>query len=79
MQFYAALHDHPLLPECVVQRLYRHAWASVETGDQRAEIVRLRTSFAASGYRLRTLLRDIATGPAFRRARAPEATDGGAP
>lgn len=79
MQLYAALHDHPLLPECVVQRLYRHAWASVETGDQRAEIVRLRTSFAASGYRLRTLLRDIATGPAFRRARAPEATDGGAP
>jgi Protein of unknown function (DUF1592)/Protein of unknown function (DUF1588)/Protein of unknown function (DUF1595)/Protein of unknown function (DUF1587) len=78
LAFYDALHDHPLLPECIVQRVYRHAWAHVEVGDQREEIVRLRTAFAASGYRLRTLLREAAIGTAFRRA-AAEPADGGAP
>lgn len=77
--FLTALHDHPLLPECIVNRLYRHAWAQRETRDQREEIVRLRDAFAADGYRLRGLLRAIATGAAFRRASAAVDGDGGAP
>ncbi len=76
MAFYDALRDHPLLPECIVERVYRHAWAHVETGDQRAEIVRLRDGFAANGYRLRSLLREVAVGAAFRRA-TNEILDGG--
>ncbi|MBL8685404.1 MAG: DUF1592 domain-containing protein [Myxococcales bacterium] len=82
-----ALRNHPGFPRCVVNRLYRHAWGFKEEEAQREEIERLSRSFAQDGFHLRGLLRTIALGEAFRRARAIEIPplpplpipDGGAP
>lgn len=73
----AVLREHPHFPECVASRLYRHAWGHVDEVPQREEIVRLTARFAAGGYRLRALLREIALGDAF--GRAADAATGGAP
>lgn len=61
-------------PRCVVRRLYRHAWGYREQEPQREELERLVTAFAADGYHLRSLLRTIAIGDAFRRASGLEIT-----
>jgi len=77
----AIVRDHWQLPECIVRRAYRHAWGQVEADGQREETQRLQTRFAAAGYQLRALLRDVALGDNFRRAAGPATTasDGGTP
>ena len=80
-EFAAILRDHWQLPECIVKRAYRHAWGQVETPAQREETQRLQERFAASGYQLRALMREVALGDNFRRAAPPAAAtpDGGTP
>ncbi|MFO0602444.1 MAG: DUF1592 domain-containing protein [Polyangiales bacterium] len=80
-EFAAIVRDHWQLPECIVKRAYRHAWGQVETAAQREETQRLQERFAASGYQLRALMREVALGDNFRRAAPPAAAtpDGGTP
>ncbi len=79
-EFATVLHDHWQLPECMVLRAYRHAWGQLESPRQREETLRLQQRFEASGYQLRTLLREVALGENFRRAAPPALTpDGGTP
>lgn len=82
-EFVELVRNHWQLPECIVKRVYRHAWGRVESPSQREEIQRLQARFAAQGYQLRALLRDVALSDNFRRAAPPVATahdtDGGAP
>jgi hypothetical protein len=66
------LRDDPRFTRCIVRRLFRHAWGVLETPAQQQEVERLEAGFAAQGYRLRTLMHDVATGDAFRRALPPE-------
>jgi hypothetical protein len=71
-EFAIALREQSAFSRCLVNRLYRHAWGWKEAEPQRAELDRLHGAFASEGFRVRALLRTIATGEAFRRAGALE-------
>jgi hypothetical protein len=69
-----ALHDHPMLPSCLVKRLYGYGIGGpVSMGADRDMIAYLNRRFAAAGYKVPDLLRDIALSPAFSQVRAPRA------
>lgn len=58
-----AMHDNPKAAACFVQSLWKAGTARpVRAGD---DLKRLESAFAADGYRLRGLLRAMATSPAF--------------
>jgi len=60
-----ALHDHPQVPRCLAQSVWRYASGRALTRADTAVTNRLDQGFAASGYRLRALFRQIVTDPAF--------------
>jgi mono/diheme cytochrome c family protein len=64
------MHDNPVVPACLVKRVTSYGTArAYQPGD--AEEIEARTAqFAASGYRLRSLLRDVVTDPDFYRVTA---------
>jgi hypothetical protein len=68
-----ALHDEPRFPACVARKLYSYG---VGTNSQRVRPPQYKTaldSFVASDYRLRALLRAMATSPEFFVAAPPPA------
>jgi len=60
-----ALRDHPQLPRCAVRRFTSYALGRALTGDDRPWLEYAEGKFAASGYRVKDLLRLIATSQAF--------------
>jgi hypothetical protein len=79
------LRGHYEFPRCLASRVYRHAWGAHDQEPQRAELERLVTAFASSGYRFQALLSAVANGEAFRRGAGftpdplpPENQDAGA-
>jgi hypothetical protein len=61
----AALHDHPALPSCLVKRVYAYGVGSPSGSDNPAILDALNKQFAASGYKLRPLLRSVVMNKAF--------------
>ncbi len=68
-----AVHDHPATAACLVNRLYAYAVGRQPTKSEtewlRADLMK---DFAANGYRLKPLMRDIATSDVFFRVIAPD-------
>jgi hypothetical protein len=59
--------EHPALPRCLVRNLYRYATGVEESGAEQVLLSGLSERFEAQGYRVKALLRDLATSPAMRR------------
>ena len=61
-----AVSEHPEFPRCLVQKAYAYARSHFipNTDDPQVEV--LHTRFAANGYRVQELIRDIALSPGFR-------------
>jgi hypothetical protein len=67
-----ALHDHPMLPSCLVKRLYSYGTGGpVSMGTDRNIIAYLTQRFAQAGYKFPDLLRGIAQSNAFSQVRQP--------
>lgn len=60
-----ALSEHPRVPECLVNTVYRYAGGPQDATVQRDLLQSLNTQFAESGYRLRDLLQQLTTSDAF--------------
>jgi hypothetical protein len=60
--------EHPQLPRCFVQTLYRYAVGREEVPSERGTLDALNRSFADSGFRVPVLLREIALSETFRTA-----------
>tara|TARA_R110002124_G_scaffold68091_8_gene184655 strand:+ start:9495 stop:11120 length:1626 start_codon:yes stop_codon:yes gene_type:complete len=67
-----ALSEHPRVPECLVNTVYRFAGGPENTASQRELLQSLNTQFAASGYRLRDLLLQLATSNDFYAVAPPD-------
>jgi Protein of unknown function (DUF1592)/Protein of unknown function (DUF1588)/Protein of unknown function (DUF1585)/Protein of unknown function (DUF1595)/Protein of unknown function (DUF1587) len=61
-----ALHDHPALPTCLVQRIYSYGTGGPLTPADRPAVKALTDGFRQVGYRLPDLLRVIVLNDAFR-------------
>jgi hypothetical protein len=66
-----ALSEHPGVPACLVNTVYRYAASQQPTAAQQDFIKALETGFSTSGYRLRALLQQLATSEAFYAAALP--------
>ncbi|MBW2268669.1 MAG: DUF1592 domain-containing protein [Deltaproteobacteria bacterium] len=62
------LHDHPAVPACLVENLYRYAVGRDTALSERRLLRYLEGRFEESGYRLHDLLRLIAMSDGFRTA-----------
>jgi hypothetical protein len=62
------LHDHPAVPACLVEKLYRYAVGRNPVMSERRLLRYLERRFEGSEYRLHELLRLIATSSGFRTA-----------
>ena len=68
-----AVHDHPAVPACLVNRIYAYAVGRVPTKSETEWLNSdLKKSFAADGYRLKPLMRRIVTSDVFFRVVVPE-------
>lgn len=65
-----ALREHPRVPACLVNTVYRYATGRPSVDVERELVAALEQEFAASGYRLRELLERIATHEKFYDASA---------
>jgi hypothetical protein len=65
----AALHDDPSLTSCLVKRVYAYAVASPSGTAGPGVLANLDTLFAASGYRLRPLVKSVVMDRSFSRSR----------
>ena len=68
------LADDPRAMRCLQRNLFRAAVGHVETQGEALPMFQLEQAFAASGYRLRALLVEIAAAEAFRAGAPPEGT-----
>ena len=68
----AALHDHPSLPTCLVERAYSYGSGGPVNDQAKPMLDYLNQQFAAQGYRVPGLLRSIAMSNAFLEVKAPE-------
>jgi hypothetical protein len=70
-----ALHDHPALTSCLVQRVYSYGIGGSATAKAKPMLGYLNQQFAAHGYRFKDLLHTIALSNAFSEVEvsAPEA------
>lgn len=66
-----ALSEHPRVPECLVNTVYRYAGGPQDATVQRDLLQSLNTQFAESGYRLRDLLQRLTTSDAFYAVLSP--------
>ena len=66
-QLGATFAESPLVSACLVQNLYRYAVGRKQTNGERPLLRHLEETFAASGYQVPALMRDIATSEAFRK------------
>ena len=78
-----ALHDHPALTSCLVERTLSYGSGATLTEQKKPLLAYLNQRFAADGYRFKSLLRaialssafsDLASEPEARTAQAPTAT-----
>ena len=70
-----AVHDHPALPGCLVNRVYAYGTGGPLSIAADKPILRYFTDrFATAGYRLPELLKDIALSEAFLDVRSPRPT-----
>lgn len=60
------LADDPRVSACLVKQLYRHASGRLDVRTEARALDDLDRAFAASGYRFRDLLLELATSEAFR-------------
>jgi hypothetical protein len=63
-----ALKNHPNLGTCLSRGVFRYALGHLETAGEAAIITELSDKLAASNYRFKGLLLDMASSPAFRYA-----------
>ena len=66
------LRNHPALGRCFVRRMYEYASSFLEQPAEGEVITALSDDFAASGYRVKSLMLTISTSPGFRLAGAPQ-------
>jgi hypothetical protein len=66
-----ALSEHPGVPACLVNTVYRYAASQQPSAAQQDFIKALQAGFSTSGYRLRALLQQLATSKAFYAAALP--------
>ena len=71
----AAFRDHPRLPPCLVEYLYKYAVGRDIVEAERAMVDGIADDFAAGGFRLRAALRAIALSAGFRTAAPPPGAD----
>jgi hypothetical protein len=65
-----ALHDHPSLPTCLVNRVYSYGTGGpISVAKDKAVLAHFKERFAKAGYKLPDLLRDIALSNAFAEVR----------
>jgi len=65
-----ALHDHPSLPSCLVNRVYSYGTGGpLSVSGDKAILAHFTERFAKAGYKLPDLLRDIALSNAFSEVR----------
>ncbi|MCK6546644.1 DUF1592 domain-containing protein [Myxococcota bacterium] len=64
--------DHPSIGPCLVRNLYRFATGNVETDGEKATLEQLSRKFEQSGYRVKSLIAELATSPGFRLAKVPQ-------
>jgi hypothetical protein len=67
-----ALHNHPALPSCLVQRIYSYGTGGATTAEDRPLLDSFTQRFAQDGYRVRELLRTIVLSNAFSTVREKE-------
>jgi hypothetical protein len=69
-----ALHDHPMLPSCLVNRMYAYGVGGpVSMSTDRQILKYLKDEFIAGDYKVKELLREIALSTAFSQVREPKA------
>jgi hypothetical protein len=69
-----ALHDHPMLPSCIVNRMYSYGVGGmVSMSTDRQILAYLKEQFIEDGYKVPELLREIALSTAFSQVREPKA------
>jgi hypothetical protein len=66
-----ALRDNPQLPWCLVRRTFAYATGTPSDSNNRRVLEYLSARFAAGGYELPALLREIALSTAFRKVYEP--------
>jgi len=71
-----AVAENPATPACLVDRLAAQALGRVNSSGERAWVKDLKQSFAASGYRMKPLIRDIALSDALYTVSAPAPRSG---
>lgn len=62
----SAVAEHPAFGPCLVRTVWRYATGRLEAPGEEPELDRLTERFVDSGLRVRALLFDVATSPAFR-------------
>jgi hypothetical protein len=67
----AAVHDHPALTSCLVKRVNAYAVGSPSATTDPAVLDNLNKQFAASGYKLRPLLKSVVMNRNFSQIREP--------
>ncbi|MBX5482704.1 MAG: DUF1592 domain-containing protein [Myxococcaceae bacterium] len=72
LQLGRMLRDDPRVPSCLVRNLFRMASGHVDTYGEVAPLKAAEQSFIANGYRLKSLLVELAASDAFRFASAQE-------
>jgi hypothetical protein len=72
-----ALHDHPALTSCLVQRVYAYGSGGATTPEDKPLLTYFNQRFADEGYRLPDLLRTITLSPAFSQVRSRPAENAG--
>ncbi len=69
-----ALRDHPMLPSCIINRMYSYGVGGpVSMSTDRQILAHLKQKFVEDGYKLPELLREIALSNAFSQVREPKA------
>lgn len=60
-----ALHDSPIVPACLTKRVYTYAKGGKLPAEEQPLVNYFNERFSAQGYKLRTLMRDIALSTSF--------------
>ena len=71
-QLGALLRDSPEVTRCLVRNLFRHATGHLELATEKSALVAIDDGFAAAGYRMKDLLVDLVSSPAFLHVGTPE-------
>lgn len=66
LELTSRVRNHPDLAQCLVRRMYEYATSSSTRAAEDDVVTALTAHFAASGYKVKTLMYGIATSPGFR-------------